>query len=254
MHIDASLTPQGSERPSPPWAEWRVVSPGYFRTVGLRLLRGRDFDANDKEVWAEPGQPDPVRRVIISDRLAKLIFPNEDPVGKHVTRWKRSEDYDAEVIGVVANSRERNLTSDHTLTVYLPPGPRALPLNFVAHTRGNPHDLAPIVRSIVADIDPNLPVADVRSFQEVISRSVAPQRFSAMLLGVFSELALLIAITGIYGVLSYAMSRRTSEIGLRIALGATAGSIMRLTVIQGMRPALLGIGLGAVGRGGSRIL
>jgi putative ABC transport system permease protein len=247
MHIDAGLPAQGSGRPSPPWAEWRVVSPGYFRAVGLRLLRGRDFDANDKAVWPEPGQPEPVRRVIISDRLAKLLFPNEDPLGKHVTLWKRAEDYDAEVIGVVANSRERDLISDHTLTVYLPQGRWALGFNFVAHTSGNPLALAPVVRSIVADIDPNLPVAEVRSFQEVISRTVAPQRFNAILLSVFSGLALLIAITGIYAVLSYSMSRRTSEIGLRMALGATTGSILRLTLIQGLRPALLGIGLGAAG-------
>jgi hypothetical protein len=93
----------------------------------------------------------------------------------------------------------------------------------------------------------DLPVADIRSFQEVVSRSVAPQRFNAILLGVFSGLALLLATTGIYGVLSYSMSRRTSEIGLRLALGASASSILRMTMLQGMRPALLGIGLGAVG-------
>jgi putative ABC transport system permease protein len=247
MRIDASLPTQDSERSSPPWAGWRVVSPGYFRAVGLPLLRGRDFDGSDKAVWAESGQPEPARRVIISDRLAKMIFPNEDPIGKPVTLWKRSGDLDAEVIGVVANSRERSLTSDPTLTVYLPPGRNAVPLAFVAHTRGNAHDLAPVVRSIVAGLDHNLPVADVRSFQEVVSGSVAPQRFNAILLGVFSGLALLLATTGIYGVLSYTMSRRTSEIGLRMALGASAGSILRMTILQGMRHALLGIGIGVAG-------
>jgi putative ABC transport system permease protein len=245
MNIDASLPPQGSERRTPPWVGWRIVTPGYFRAVGLPVLRGRDFDENDPSVWAARGQPEPVRRVVISDQLATRIFPNEDPIGKRVSIWGGA--MDAEVIGVVANSRERGLNSDPTLTVYLPSGRYAVPTEFVAHTRGNPHDLAPVVRSIISDIDPNLPVADVRSFQEVMSRSVAPQRFNAILLGVFSSLALLIAITGIYGVLSYSMSRRTSEIGLRMALGATTGSILRLTILQGMRPALLGIGLGAVG-------
>ncbi len=247
MGIDSNSQPQGSERRSPPWAGWRVVTPNYFRAIGLPLLRGRVFDENDKPVWAERGQPEPARRVVISDRLARLIFPNEDPIGKHVSLWKGQGGLDAEVIGVVGDSRERGLTSDPTFTVYLPYGRIALPTEFVAHTRGNANDLAPIVRSIVSELDSNLPVSDVRSFQEVVSRSVAPQRFNAIFLGVFSGLALLLATTGIYGVLSYSMSRRTSEIGLRMALGASAGAILRMTVGQGMRPALVGIGLGAAG-------
>jgi putative ABC transport system permease protein len=247
MGIDASSPAQAAERRSPPWAGWRIVTPGYFRAVGLPLLRGRGFDDNDQPVWAERGQPEPVRRVIISERLAKLIFSDEDPVGKHVSLWKRQGDLDAEVIGVVANSRERGLNTNYTLTVYLPSGRNAVPTEFVAHTRGNPHDLAPVVRSLVSELDSNLPVTDVRSFQEVIARSVAPQRFIAILLAVFSGLALLLATTGIYGVLSYSMSRRTSEIGLRMALGAPTSSILRLTIIQGMQPALLGIGLGGIG-------
>ena len=244
MGIDSS---SGSGARRAPWAGWRVVSPGYFRAIGLPLLRGRFFDESDKPVWAERGQPVPPRRVVISERLAKLIFPNEDPVGKHALLWKGQGNLDAEVIGVVGDSRERGPASDPTLTVYLPYGPNALPTEFVLHTRGNPLAVAPTVRSMVASLDPNLPVADVRSFEEVVHRSVAPQRFNAILLGVFSGLALLLATTGIYGVLSYSMSRRTSEIGLRVALGASAGSIMRMTIGQGMRPALIGIVLGGVG-------
>jgi putative ABC transport system permease protein len=245
MGIDSSS--QTADQKAP-WAGWRVVTPGYFRAVGLPALRGRVFDENDKPVWAEPGQPVPARRVVISDRLAKRIFPNEDPIGKHVSLWKSSGGgLDAEVIGVVGDSRERGLTKDPTLTVYLPYGSNALATEFVAHTSGNAYDLAPVVRSIIADLDPNLPVTDIRSFQEVVTSSVAPQRLNAILLGVFSGLALLLATTGIYGVLSYTMSRRTSEIGLRMALGASAGAILWMTISQGMRPALLGIGLGAAG-------
>lgn len=139
-----------------------------------------------------------------------------------------------------------NGLADPTLTVYLPYGRNALTTEFVMHTRGNPLDLVPSVRSIVASLDANLPVSDVRSFEDVVSRSVAPQRFNAILLAVFSGLALLLATTGIYGVLSYSIGRCTSEIGLRMALGANAGSILRMTIGQGMRPALIGIGaLGA---------
>lgn len=230
-----------------PWAQWRIVSPGYFRAVGLPLLKGRLFDENDKPVWQERGQPEPIRRVVISERLAKLIFPNEDPIGKLVTLWKGQNGGDAEVVGVVGDMRERGLSSDPSLTVYLPYGRNALTGEFVLHTRGNPMAVLPTVRSIVASLDPNLPIADVRSLEEVVQRSVAPQRFNTILLGVFSGLALLLATTGIYGVLSYSMSRRTSEIGLRVALGASGRSILGMAIAQGMRPVLVGLAMGMVG-------
>ena len=246
MGIVSSASPEQAGR-NVPWAGWRVVSPGYFRAVGLPLLAGRLFDEADEPVWAERGQPLPQRHVVISRRLAKLIFPNQDAVGKHVILWKGQSGGDAEVVGVVGDMRERGLASEPTLTVYLPYGRNARTTEFVVHTRGNPLVLVPTVRSIVASLDPNLPVADVRSFDEVVRRSVAPQRFNTILLGVFSGLALLLATTGIYGVLSYSMSRRTSEIGLRVALGANGASILRMAVSQGMRPVLAGLALGAVG-------
>jgi len=244
MGIDSSSR-RSDQRP--PWAGWRIVSPGYFRAVGLPLLRGRIFDEGDKPVWQVRGQPAPERRVILSDRLSKRIFPNEDPIGKHVLLWKGQGGTDAEVVGVVGDSRERGPASGPAATVYLPYGANALTGEFVLHTRSYPLASAPRVRSIVASLDPNLPVSDVCSFEEVMQRSVAPQRFNAILLGIFSGLALLLATIGIYGVVSYSMSRRTSEIGLRMALGASRGNILRMTLGQGLRPALLGIVLGAVG-------
>lgn len=115
------------------------------------------------------------------------------------------------------------------------------------HVDASKDAVAPTVRSIIAGLDPNLPVTDVRSFEEVVSRAVAPQRFNAIVLGVFSGFALLLAMTGLYGVLSYSMSRRTAEIGLRVALGASGSDILSMTIGQGMRPSLLGIALGAMG-------
>jgi putative ABC transport system permease protein len=230
-----------------PWAGWRIVSPGYFRAVGLPLLKGRLFHEADQPVWAERGQPEPARRVVISERLARLIFPHEDPIGKHAILWKGQSNLDAEVVGVVGDMRERGLASEFSLTVYLPYGRNALTGEFVIHTRRNPLAVLPTVRSIVDSLDPNLPIADVRSFDDVVHRSVAPQRFNTILLGVFSGLALLLATTGIYGVLSYSMSRRTPEIGLRVALGASGTSILRMTIAQGMRPVFIGLALGAVG-------
>jgi len=246
MGIDSSSRAQ-TQAQAAPWAGWRIVSPGYFRAVGLPLLRGRTFEETDKPVWAEPGQPEPQRRVVISERLAKLLFPDQDPVGRHVILWKGQGNVAAEVIGVVGDSRERGLASDSALTVYIAYGRIALTSEFVLHTRGNPLGVVPAVRSIVAKLDPNLPIADVRTFEEVVETSVAPQRFNAILLAVFSGLALLLATTGIYGVLSYSMSRRTSEIGLRVALGASTGSLLRMTIGQGMQPVLVGIVLGGIG-------
>jgi putative ABC transport system permease protein len=247
MGIDSVPPRRGSAEGAAPWASWRIVSPGYFGAIGLPLLRGRLFDNGDKPVWPEKGQPVAPRRVVISERLAKLIFPNEDPTGKFVTLWKGQSGGDAEVIGVVGDSRERGLASDPSLTVYLSYGRNALTSEIVVHTRGNPLALVPTVRSIVGGLDPNLPVVDVRSFEDVVNRGVAPQRFNAVVLGVFSGLALLLAMTGLYGVLSYSMGRRTSEIGLRVALGASGPNILGMTIGQGMRPALLGIALGALG-------
>lgn len=242
MGIDS---PQSSAQP--PWAGWRVVSPGYFAAVGLPLLRGRIFDENDKPVWIPKDIPPYPRHVILSNRLAKQIFPNEDPIGKQVLLWKSQSGREAEVVGVVGDSRERGLAESPALTVYLPYGSNALPGEFVVHTRDNPLALIPTIRSLVGALDPNLPISDVRSFDQVIYRSVASQRLNAILLSIFSVLALVLATTGIYGVLSYSITRRKQEIGLRVALGATRSDILAMTIRQGLRPAAIGAFLGAVG-------
>jgi len=242
MGID---TPESSAQP--PWAGWRVVTPGYFAAVGLPLVRGRLFDENDKPVWIPKDVPPYPRRVVLSDRLAKQIFKNEDPIGKQVVLWKSQSGGPAEVVGVVGDSRERGLAENPTLTVYLPYGTNALTSEFVVHTRDNPLAMVPTIRSLVGELDPNLPISDVRSFDQVVSRSVAPQRLNVVLLSIFSVLALLLATTGIYGVLSYSITRRTPEIGLRVALGATRSNILGMTIRQGLRPALIGAFLGAIG-------
>jgi putative ABC transport system permease protein len=231
---------RGTQGP-PPWAGWRIVSPGYFDAVGLPLLRGRAFDEHD-----EPIQPASPRRVVIGQRLATLLFGNEDAVGKRVALWNNGN-LDAEVIGIVADSRERGPANGPTLTVYLPYGRNAIVSEFVLHTRGNPLAVAPTVRAIVAGLDSDLPVADVRSFEEVVHRSLSPQRFNVIVLTSFGGLALLLATTGIYGVLAYTMSRRTAEIGLRVALGARRIDVLGMVLSQGMRPALVGMLLGALG-------
>lgn len=247
MAIDSSTRAESQANHAPPWAGWRIVTPGYFRAVGLPLLRGRVFDEHDPSVWAEPGMPQPARRVILCERLAKTLFADGDPIGKSVALWKGQSSGSAEVIGVVADSHERGPKSGDTFTVYLPYGRNALTSEFVVHTRGNPLNLVGPIRSILGKLDANLPLTDLRSFEEVVNLSLSPQKFNTIVLSIFGGLALLLAVAGIYGVLSYSMSRRTAEIGLRVALGASGASILRLTVLQGMGPVLAGVVLGAVG-------
>src|SRR5690242_4162505 len=152
MGID---TPQSSA--NPPWAGWRVVTPGYFAAVGLPLVHGRLFDENDKPVWIPKDVPPYPRRVILSDRLAKQIFKNEDPIGKQVLLWKGQSSGPAEVVGVVGDSRERGLAEHPTLTVYLPYGTNALTSAFVGHTRGDLVALDPTIRRPIGELDPDPP-------------------------------------------------------------------------------------------------
>jgi putative ABC transport system permease protein len=234
-----------AERPdafdgSTPWATWRLISPGYFQTIGVPLLKGRAFTEQD-----EAGHP---WRVVISQRVADLLWPGEDPIGRKAVLWKGQGDNLAEIIGVVGNMRERGLDSDPTLAVYIPYlGTGSTPIQFVVHAAGDPQKLMPAFRSALAQIDPSLPIARVQTFDQIIERSLSGRRFNTLLLSVFAGVALLLALAGIYGVLAYAVARRTAEIGVRVALGATSHNILRLIIGQGMRPILFGIAAGLAG-------
>jgi putative ABC transport system permease protein len=247
MGIVAAERPDGNSGRFP-WAGWRIVSGDYFRTLGLPILKGRTFNQHD-----EIGKP---WRIIVSKRLADELWPGEDPVGHQALLWKGQSNDRAEVVGVAGNQRERGLDSDHTLTVYLPlygwnPGN----VQFAVHTAGSPTALTPSLRSLLKEVDPNLPLADVQTLDEIVSRSVAPRRFNMLLLAIFAVVALLLALVGVYGVLAYSVGRRTAEIGLRVALGATPRSVLALIVGQGMRPILAGIAIGlAIAVGLSRFV
>jgi putative ABC transport system permease protein len=239
MGIVSSEKPDGDNGKFP-WAGWRIVSGDYFRTMGIPMLKGRTFNQHD-----QIGKP---WRIIISKRLADTLWPGQDPVGHQALLWKGQSNDPAEVIGVVANQRERGLDADPTLTVYMPSyGSGPGPVQFAVHTAGNSTALTPSLRSMLKEIDPNLPLYNVQTMDEIVSRSVAPRRFNMLLLTIFAGVALLLALVGVYGVLAYSIGQRTAEIGLRVALGATPRKVLALIIGQGMRPILIGIGVGLLG-------
>jgi putative ABC transport system permease protein len=221
-----------------PWATWRVVTPDYFRAMGLRLIAGREFTSQD--IIAKPW------RTIISKRAADQMWPGENPIGKTAILWKGQGNRMAEVVGVVSNMRERGLESDPTLAVYFPAGGAmdATTLQVVVHTVGRPENVVPAVRTAVHGVDPNLPVSNVRTLEEIVAGSLATRRLTVWLLAAFAGLALVLALAGVYGVLAYSIARRTSEIGVRLALGAEPRRLLRSVVLAGMRPVGVGAAVG----------
>jgi putative ABC transport system permease protein len=223
-----------------PWAGWRIVSNEYFRTLDVPILAGRDFTEQDR--IARPW------RVIISHRIAELLWPGESAIGRRLVLWKGQGTETGEVIGVVGDTRDWSLTDNPTYTVYLPTyGTDLSPAHFVTHSSLPAATLLPLLRARLAEIDPSLPISGVQGMGEIVGDSVASRRFTMLLLATLAAVALILALAGIYGVLSYAVSQRRSEMGVRIALGASRTNVLGLIVVQGMRPVLIGLVAGVVG-------
>jgi putative ABC transport system permease protein len=223
---------------SVPWASWRIITKDYFRTMGLPLLAGRGF--TEQDLIAKPW------RVVISKRLADELWRGEDPVGRTALLWKGQGNRKAEVIGIVGNMRERGLETDPTLAVYIPAygALDATTLQLVMHTRGRPEAIVPALRGAVSSIDASLPVSGIRTLEEIVTSSVATRRFTMLLLAVFAGLALALALAGVYGVLAFTVARRTAEIGVRLALGAQRGQVLRRMFAYGLRPVVIGMAIG----------
>lgn len=236
MGIVAAEHPDSKEIP---WASWRLITRDYFKTMGVPLLKGRTFD--ERDIISKPW------RIIVSQRLADLLWPGEDAVGKHAILWKGQGNRDAEVVGVVGNMRERGLAEPPTLAVYLPSyGSGPSHMFFAIHTTIPKETLVPMVRSTLSNLDPSLPLSNIQTMEEIVAASTASRRFTLILLGAFAGLALVLAVVGIYGVTSYSVSRQTAEIGVRIALGATNDRVLRLILLKGMTPVAIGISVGLV--------
>lgn len=218
--------------------DWRIVSPGYFKVMNIPLIRGRDFtDADDDKA---------PHVLIVSQSTAKTFWGSEDPIGRTL---RRSADPKTPftVIGVVGNVRDTALNQESP-ELYYPMAARVAALmDVVVRTDQAPASLLPSVRQKVAELDPELALANVRAMDEWVANSAAQPRLNTVLLSVFASLALVIASIGIYGVLAYSVSERTGEIGLRMALGASRGNILRLFAGEGVQVTIIGVGLGLVG-------
>ncbi|HMD30588.1 MAG TPA: FtsX-like permease family protein, partial [Candidatus Acidoferrales bacterium] len=233
-----------------PGTQFRCVGAGYFKTMHIPLIAGRTFNESDTRTST------PV--VIVNQTLGKRFFPNENPVGKRIKPGisDTGQSVMREIVGVVGDVRHRRLWRAPDPESYAPYDQVAIGgMTVVVRAAGDPRLLMPAIRKEVAAQDAELPLYGVRTLEEYVSGSVAQRRFTALLLGIFAGLALVLAAVGLYGVMSYGVAQRTHEIGVRVALGAESVDVLRLVVGQGLRLTLLGVALGWLGAlGASRLL
>jgi putative ABC transport system permease protein len=233
LAVGRSILPEGTAVP----IDWRTVSPGYFGLMGIPLLAGRDFSEQDNASA-------PVN-IIVSRNTARKFWGDEDPIGKALHRNGDARGFT--VVGVVGDVRHTALNQEFP-ALYYSAVARVWPvMDIVARTDGKPESVLSAVRQKIRELDPELPVSNVRTMEEWVSNNAAQPRLNATLLGVFAGVALLIAAIGVYGVLAYSVNQRTREIGLRMALGAQQPVVLRWIVREGMMVACAGIAIGLVG-------
>ncbi len=231
----STKVPQGDSR----FALITIVSPAYFRTMGIPLLAGRLFSDGDGD-----GAP---KVAIISATLAQAYWGKETPLSKHISMPGPKPDW-LEIVGVVGDTRHAGLSAEPSEELYVPLRQHASIASYlVVRTEGTPNLIAAEVRRALAEVDKNEPFSVFLTMEQNISNSMAPSRFRTVLLGIFAFLALTLAVVGLYGVMSYTVSRRTHEIGVRMAMGARRGDVLRMVVGQGFKLTLAGLGIGLIG-------
>jgi predicted permease len=218
-----------------PEALFRTADPEYFSALQIPLLSGRFFTSADRN-----GRP---KTVIISDQLRREYFPGENPFGKHIHSMRGNVDY--EIVGVVGDTRYQVGLPD-MVTTYFPvlSGENSTGLTLVVRTAGDPLSISIPIQKLIAELDPQLPVSHVLTMEQIIEQSLGNASLSASLVLGFAVMSLLLASVGLYGVLSYLTIQRTGEIGIRMALGAQRGEVVRLMLGDGLRPAFYGLVLG----------
>ena len=214
------------------------VSPGYFRTLGVPLMKGRDFSDRDNS--------DAPKAAIINNDLARIYFSHEDPIGKRITfddggSW-------ISIVGVTGDVKQRGLDSSAKPEVYFPYLQVAAPtMSIVVRSASEPVGLTAAVKTQIQMIDKDLPLDDAQTMQQILADSNSGRRFNMLLLTVFAVVALVLAVVGIYGVMSYTVTQRTHEIGIRVAIGAQSRDVFRMVIGQGMILAMIGIAFGLLG-------
>ncbi len=227
-----------------PAADLFMTEPDYFRTLGIPLLQGRDFNERDDH------NSTPV--VIVSDQFARQFFPGENPIGKRfkpgLSSWENEKSQMREIIGVVGDIRNRALNTEPKPVYYLPQS--QVPFNelaIVTKTSNDPRALINAVTREVQSMDAELPVFNAKTMDEYVSSSVAAPRFNTTLLAIFASVALVLTVIGLYGVMSYSVAQRTNEIGIRMALGAQTSDVLRMIVKDGAKIVAIGLLLGIGG-------
>jgi putative ABC transport system permease protein len=219
-------------------ANYVPASPRYFSVMGIPLLRGRLFNESDSSSSAAVA--------LISEALAKRYFPNEDPLGRHLTfGFPANGIVSREIIGIVSDIHDVSLGKEPGPMLYVPFAQALLyGAEVVVKSGLNPSAVVGTIRTVTHGIDENLPVTDIALLPDVLNASVAQPRFRTLLLGLFGAIALILAAVGIFGVISYSVSRRAHELGIRMALGAEPGSVMRMILRETLTLTLVGIAVG----------
>src|SRR5581483_1116760 len=238
FRVEGQSAPPHGEGPG---SGYRVVSPDYFKTMGVPLIRGREF--NDRDAKGSPGV------VLINETMAHRYWPSKDPIGDRIFFQGQTGDY-LSIVGIVGDIRHVGLDTTPDAEAYVPYTNNLLldvpisSMTIVLRTTSDTAATTSAVRSEVASLDRSLPVYNINTMDSLISESMSPWRFNATILGIFAVVALVLAIVGIYGVMAYSVTQRTHEIGIRMALGAQQRDVLKLVVGQGFILSMIGIAVG----------